>query len=119
MSTKTISTTKISPLMKQLEASRNISKQERRAALKLKLKNSRNNKHILFTDSSGNDALVLAQKRALIREHITKVAIMKQMGIKTIPTFAEVWEAFLERVNDKSESHGCCTTSSCGCGSNQ
>ena len=119
MSTKTISTTKISPLMKQLEASRNISKQERRAALKLKLKNSRNNKHILFPDSSGNDALVLAQKRALIREHITKVAIMKQMGIKTIPTFAEVWEAFLERVNDKSESHGCCTTSSCGCGSNQ
>ena len=115
MSTKTISTTKISPLMKQLEASRNISKQERRTALKLKLKNSRNNKHILFTDSSGNDALVLAQKRALIREHIAKVAIMKQMGIKTIPTFAEVWEAFLERINDKSESHGCCTTSSCGC----
>ncbi len=115
MSTKTISATKISPLMMQLEASRNISKQERRAALKLKLKNSCNSKHSLFKDPSGNDALVLAQKRALIREHITKVAIMKQMGIKTIPTFAEVWEAFLERVNDKSESHGCCTTSSCGC----
>ena len=119
MSTKTIPTTKISPLMKQLEASRNISKQERRAALKLKLKNSRNNKHILFTDSSGNDALMLAEKRALIREHITRAALMKQMGVKNIPTFAEVWNSYLERLNNKGAYGGCCTTSSCGCGSSQ
>lgn len=117
MSTKTISTTKISPLMMQLEASRNISKQERRAALKLKLKNSRNNKHILFKDSSGNDALMLAEKRALIREHITRTALMKQMGVENIPTFSEVWNNYLERINNKSESEECCATSSCGCGS--
>ena len=117
MSTKTISATKISPLMMQLEASRNISKQERRAALKLKLKNSRNSKHSLFKDPSGNDALLLAEKRALIREHITRTVLMKQMGVKNIPTFAEVWNSYLERMNNKGASGGCCATSSCGCGS--
>jgi len=103
--------------MKQLEVAREISQQERRAALKLKLKHSRNSKHSLFKDTSGNDALLLAAKRSFVREHIAKVAIMKRMGIKTIPTFAEVWEAYLERMNNKGASHGCCATSSCGCGS--
>ncbi len=143
MSTKTIPRTQIAPLMQTLEVAREISQQEHRAALKLKLRNkiqeqriftqapvttrssrtsakgsSRANHHPLFTDPSGNDALLLAAKRSFVREHIAKVAIMKQMGIKTIPTFAEVWEAYLERMNNNDTSEGCCTTSSCGCGSN-
>ena len=143
MSTKTIPRTQIAPLMQKLEVAREISQQEHRAALQLKLRNkiqeqriftqapvttrssrtsgkgsSRANHHPLFTDPSGNDALLLAAKRSFVREHIAKVAIMKKMGIKTIPTFAEVWEAYLERMNNKDASEGCCTTSSCGCGSN-
>ena len=117
MATKTIKNTQIAPLMHNLEVSRDISRKERRDALKLKLKNKLDGKNNLFVDTSGNDAFMLAEKRALIREHIAKVAIMKQMGIQTIPTFAEVWEAFLERINNKGDSGGCCSTSNCGCGS--
>ena len=143
MSAKTITHTQIAPLMQKLEVAREISQQEHRAALKLKLRNklqeqrifaqepvttrsfrtsgkgsSRANHHPLFTDPSGNDALLLAAKRSLIREHVAKVAIMQQMGIENIPTFAEVWDTYLERnsSNHSHESH--CTTSSCGCGSN-
>jgi hypothetical protein len=143
MSTKTITHTQIAPLMQKLKVAREISQQEHRAALKLKLRNklqeqrifeqepvttrssrtsgkgsSRANHHPLFTDPSGNDALLLAAKRSLIREHVAKVAIMQQMGIENIPTFAEVWDTYLERnsSNHSHESH--CTTSSCGCGSN-
>ncbi len=142
MSAKTIAHTQIAPLMQKLEVAREISQREHRAALRLKLRNklqeqrifkqepvttcssrtsgkglSRANHHPLYTDTSGNDAILLAAKRSLIREHVAKVAIMKQLGIENIPTFAEVWETYLERhsSNDSHESH--CTTSSCGCGS--
>jgi hypothetical protein len=131
MSTQTLNTTQIAPLMRKLEVAREISQQEHRAALKLKLRNKLQergdspltNNHPLFKDPSGNDALLLAAKRSLIREHIAKVAIMKQVGMETIPPFSEVWENYLER-NSSNHSHeghsheGHCTTSSCGCGSN-
>jgi len=117
MASKTIKNTQIAPLMTQLEVSREISRRERRAALKLKLKNKLDRKNVVFVDTSGNEAYMMAEKRALIREHITKVAIMKQMGIKDIPSFAEVWNSYLERMDNKGVSGGCCKTSSCGCGS--
>ena len=104
-------------VMKQFQHSKDISRKERRAALKLKLKNKRENCNSLFKDTSGNDALLLAEKRALIREHITKTAVMKQMGVKNIPSFIEVWNGYLDRIKN-GISGSCCETSSCGCGSN-
>jgi len=127
MSTQTLNTTQVAPLMQQLEVAREISHQEHRAALKLKLRNKlqervnssfTNNCNPLYEDPSGNNALIIAAKRSLIREHIAKVAILKQMGIETIPPFSEVWKNYLER-NSPNHSHdNHCTTSSCGCGSN-
>ena len=139
----TFNPTQITPLMQKLEVAQEISKLEHRAALKLKLRNklqeqrtfeqepvttqssrtsrkgwSRANHHPLFKDPSGNDAIWLAAKRSLVREHIAKVDIMKQMGMEEIPTFAEVWQNYLER-NSSNHSHEThCTTSNCGCESN-
>ncbi len=139
----TFNPTQIAPLMQKLEVAQEISQQEHRAALKLKLRNklqeqrtfeqkpvttrssrtsgkghSCANHHPLFKDLSGNDALLLAAKRSLVREHIATVDIMKQMGVEEIPTFAEVWQNYLER-NSSNHSHEThCTTSSCGCESN-
>ena len=131
--TTTFNPTQIAPLMHKLKVAQEISKHEHRAALKLKLRNKlqeqrtfeqepvttrSSNHHPLFKDPSGNDALIVAAKRSLIREHIVKVAIMKQMGMEEIPTFAEVWQNYLER-NSSNHSHEAhCTTSSCECGSN-
>ena len=139
----TFNPTQITPLMQKLEVAQEISKLEHRAALKLKLRNklqeqrifeqepvttrssrtsrkgsSCANHHPLFKDPSGNDAIWLAAKRSLVREHIAKVDIMKQMGMEEIPTFAEVWQNYLER-NSSNHSHEThCTTSNCECGSN-
>ena len=140
--TTTFNHAQIAPLMQKLEVAQEISQREHRAALKLKLRNklqeqrtfeqepvttrssrtsgkgsSLANHHPLFKDPSGNDALMLAARRGLIREHIAKVAIMKQVGMEEIPTFADVWQNYLER-NSSNHSHEThCTTSSCGCGS--
>ena len=138
----TFNPTQIAPLMQKLEVAQEISQQEHHAALKLKLRNklqerrifeqepvttrssrtsgkgsSLANHHPLFKDPSGNDALMLAARRGLIREHIAKVAIMKQMEMEDIPTFADVWQNYLERKspNHSHETHT--TTGSCGCGS--
>jgi hypothetical protein len=143
--TTTFNPTQIAPLMQKLEVAQEISQREHRAALKLKLRNklqeqrtfeqepifqfsrssrtsgkgSQRANHLpLHIDTSGNDALIIAAKRSLVREHIAKVDIMKQMGMEEIPTFAEVWQNYLER-NSSNHSHEThCTTSSCGCGSN-
>jgi len=138
----TFNPTQIAPLMQKLEVAQEISQQEHRAALKLKLRNklqeqrifeqepvttqssrtsrkvhSRDNHYSLHINTSGNDALMLAARRGLIREHIAKVAIMKQMEMEDIPIFADVWQNYLERKssNHSHETHS--TTSSCGCGS--
>ena len=139
--TTTFNHAQIAPLIQQLEEAKTKSKTEERAALKLKLRNklqeqSRHEKNQFsgpasmrrggesrrmgespWMDTSGNDALMVAARRGLIREHIAKVAIMKQMEMEDIPTFADVWQNYLERKspNNSHETHT--TTSSCGCGS--
>jgi len=141
--TTTFNHAQIAPLIQQLEEAKTKSKTEERAALKLKLRNklqeqSRHEKNQFswhspasmrrgresrrmgespWMDTSGNDALMVAARRGLIREHIAKVAIMKQMEMEDIPTFADVWQNYLERKspNHSHETHT--TTSSCGCGS--
>jgi len=136
----TFNPTQIAPLMQKLEVAQEISQQEHRAALKLKLRNklqeqrifeqepvttqssrtsrkvhSRDNHYSLHINTSGNDALMLAARRGLIREHIAKVAIMKQMEMEDIPTFADVWQNYLERNTTKNQPKKKCTTSNCGC----
>jgi hypothetical protein len=141
--TTTFNHAQIAPLIQQLEEAKTKSKTEERAALKLKLRNklqeqSRHEKNQFswhssasmrrggesrrmgespWMDTSGNDALMVAARRGLIREHIAKVAIMKQMEMEDIPTFADVWQNYLERKspNHSHETHT--TTGSCGCGS--
>ena len=136
----TFNHSQIAPLIEQFEVAKEISQREHRAALKLKLRNklqeqrtfeqeplttrgSRTsgkgwaiaNNHPLFNDPSGNDALLLSAKRSLIREHIAKIAIMKQVGMEKIPTFAEVWQNYLDG-NSSNRSHEThCSTSNCGC----
>jgi len=143
--TTTFNHVQIAPLIKQLEEAKTKSKTEERAALKLKLSNklqeqSRREKNQFsrhfpasrrrsgqflprgkaesqWMDTSGSDALMMAARRGLIREHIAKVAIMKQLGMEDIPTFADVWQDYLERKypNHSHETHS--TTGNCGCGS--
>ena len=138
--TTTFNHAQIAPLMQKLEVAQEISQQEHRAALKLKLRNklqeqrifeqepvttqssrtsrkvhSRDNHYSLHINTSGNDALMLAARRGLIREHIAKVAIMKQMEMEDIPIFADVWQNYLERNTTKNQPKKKCTTSNCGC----
>jgi len=139
----TFNHTQIAPLIKKLEEAKTKSKTEEHAALKLKLRNklqeqSRHEKNQFswhspastrrgedrrhmgespWMDTSGNDALMLAARRGLIREHIAKVAIMKQMEMEDIPTFADVWQNYLERKSSNYSHKTHSTTSSCGCGS--
>ena len=138
--TTTFNHAQIAPLMQKLAVAQEISQREHRTALKLKLRNklqeqrtfgqepvttrssrtsgkgsSIANHHPLFKDPSGNDALMLAARRGLIREHIAKVAIMKHMEMEDIPTFADVWQNYLERNTTKNQPKKKCTTSDCGC----
>lgn len=113
--TTTFNHTQIAPLIQQLEEAKAKSKAEERVALKKKLKCTLASRASGWRDTSGNEDLVTAAKRGLIREHIAKTAIMKELGMEDIPTFAEVWLNYLER-NSPNHSHkNHCTTSNCGC----
>jgi hypothetical protein len=116
--TTTFNPTQIAPLMQKLEEAKAKYKAEERIALKKKLKCTMQSRKSGWQDTSGNEDLITAARRGLIREHIAKVAIMKQLGMDDIPTFAEVWRNYLERNSSNHSHENHCTTSSCGCGSN-
>ena len=107
----------IKSLLRNLEEAKAKSKTEERTALKKKLKCTLASRKSGWRDTSGNEDLIMAAKRSLIREHIAKVAIMKQMGVEYIPTFADVWADYLERNTAKNQPKKKYTTSNCGCGS--
>jgi len=113
----TFNHTQIAPLMQKLEEAKTKSKVEERIALKKKLKCTMQSRKSGWQDTSGNEYIVTAARRGLIREHIAKVAIMKHMGVEDIPTFADVWANYLERNAAKNQPKKKSTTSSCGCGS--
>ena len=111
----TFNLAQIAPLIKQFEEAKSKSKAEERAALKKKLKCAIHSRKSGWRDTSGSEDFMMAARRGLIREHIAKVAIMKQMEMEDIPTFAEVWENYLVR-NSSNHSHEThCSTSNCGC----
>ena len=113
--------TTIALLLKKLEEAKIKSKMEERAALKNKLKCTMESRKMKFDkgsiwqDTSGNEDLITAARRGLIREHIAKVAIMKQMGVEDIPTFADVWANYLERNTPNNQPKKKCITSNCEC----
>jgi len=113
----TFNHTQIAPLIKQFEEAKAKSKAEERTALKKKLKCAIQSRKSGWRDTSGNEDFMMAARRGLIREHIAKVAIMKQMEMGDIPTFADVWTDYLERNTTKNQPKKKCTTSNCGCGS--
>ena len=107
-------------------------KKEKHAALKKKLHVTLANRRanpLVFEDSnavkwtvsnydtSGNDAVLHAERRSLIREHIAKVVVLKELGVENIPTFAEVWANYID--SDQSETiqknDEQCTTTNCAC----
>jgi len=47
----------------------------------------------------------------------TKSKAEERAALKKIPTFADVWENYLERKSTKNQPKKKCTTSSCDCGS--
>jgi len=126
-----MSTTAMLSNLKAVEVQNN---KEKRAALKKKLHvtlaNRRNNP-LVFKDSkndaikwavsnhdtSGNEAVLHAERRSFIREHIAKVDILKELGVENIPTFAEVWSNYID--SDQSETiqknDEQCTTTNCAC----
>ena len=105
----------IKSLLQNLEKAKIKSKAEERVALKNKLKCTLASRKSGWRDTSGNEDLITATRRGLIREHIAKVAIMEQMGLEDIPTFATVWANYLERNTAKNQPKKKCTTSNCGC----
>lgn len=105
----------IKSLLQKLEEAKAESKAEERVALKNKLKCTLASRKSGWRDTSGNEALIMAARRGLIREHIAKVTIMKQMGVEDIPTFAAVWENYLEGNTAINHPKKKCTTSNCGC----
>ena len=107
--------TQIAPLMKKLEEAKAISKSEERAALKKKFKHAMECRKSGWRDISDNEDLVTAARRGLIREHIVKVEIMKQMGMEDIPSFADFWANYLEANATNNQPKKKCTTSNCGC----
>jgi len=113
--TTTFNPTQIAPLMQNLEEAKAKSKAEERAALKKKLKCTMQSRKSGWRDTSGNEDLITAARRGLIREHIAKTAIMKELGVEDIPTFADVWTDYLERNTTKNQPKKKCTTSNCGC----
>ena len=116
MSTQTQSIPISSNLFDKLRAAQAQSKQEEHAALKKKLHITIASRKSGWQDTSGNEAVMLAARRSLIREHIAKGAIMKKLGMESLP-FATVWRDYLERNAVKSSpvKHETCTTSNCGC----
>ena len=101
--------------MQKLKEAKAKSKAEERIALKKKLKCTLASRKFGWRDTSGNEDLITAARRGLIREHIAKVAIMKQMGLEDIPTFADVWNGYLERNTPNNQPKKKCTTSNCEC----
>jgi hypothetical protein len=109
----TVNHAQIAPFMKKLEEAKALSKAEERAALKKKLKYTIECRKSGWRDTSDNEDIVTAARRGLIREHIAKADIMKQMGMGDIPSFAEVWANYLEENAAKNQPK--CATSNCGC----
>jgi len=102
----------VSSLLQQLEAVRAQGKAEERIALKKKMRCTMEGRKSGWRDTSGNEEIIMTARRGLIREHIAKVAIMKQMGLENIPTFAVVWNEYMERNNENHHKKKC-TISNC------
>jgi hypothetical protein len=116
MSTQaTFNRAEFKPLLQQLDAARKKSKAEERTALKKKMRCTMESRKSGWRDTSGNEDLITAARRGLIREHIAKVAIMEQMGLEDIPTFADVWANYLESNTANNQPKKKCITSNCEC----
>ena len=116
MSTQTtFNHVEVKPLLQKLKEAKAKSKAEERTALKKKLKCTLASRKSGWRDTSGNEDLITAARRGLIREHIANVAILEQIGMKDIPTFIDVWNDYLERNTAINQPKKKCTTSNCDC----
>ncbi len=105
----------ITSLLQKLEEAKAESKAEERIALKKKLKCTMQSRKSGWRDTSGNEDLITATRRGLIREHIANVALLEQIGMEDIPTFVDVWNDYLERNTAKNQPKKKCTVSNCEC----
>ena len=122
MSTQTtFNHAEVKPLLQKLKEAKAKSKAEERTALKKKMRCAMESRKMKFDkgsiwrDTSGNEDLITAARRGLIREHIANVAILEQLGMKDIPTFVDVWDDYLERNTAINQPKKKCTTSNCDC----